>query len=44
MIVDRREMRDRFASIIAQLTGRQTPEFDSAEEEVAVEKDEESGD
>ena len=44
MIVDRREMRDRFASIVAQLTGRQTPEFDSAEEEVAVEKDEESGD
>ena len=44
MIIDRREMRDKFARIISQLTGRQSPEFVSAEEEVVVDEDEESGD
>lgn len=37
MIVDRREMRDKLAQLIAQLTGRQTPEVtETAEPEVAV--------
>ncbi len=37
MIVDRREMRDKLAQLIAQLTGRQTPEVtETAEPEEAV--------
>ena len=43
MIVDRREMRSKFATILAQLTGRQSPDLSSDLESETVEA-EDSGD
>ena len=42
MIVDRREMRGKFATILAQLTGRQSPDLSSEEAVESVESGEET--